>query len=65
MAALYCECRYGIWSDLWWTEGGPVLVFVDNQALSESYGEQVTVCPDCGRGLKLGALKSENYPARG
>ena len=64
MAALYCECRHGIWTDLWWTERGPVLIFMDNQTSSEAYGKQVAACPGCGRELKLEALSSENYPAR-
>lgn len=65
MAALYCGCRYGIWSDLWWTEQGQVVVFMDNESSSDSYGKQVFDCPGCGRELKLETLRSENYPARG
>jgi hypothetical protein len=64
MAALYCDCRYEIWSDLWWTEQGPLLIFMDNRASSASYGKEAVDCPGCGRVLKLGALKSENYRAR-
>lgn len=62
MATLYCECDHSVWSDLWWTEDGPDLVFLDNQTSSESYGKRVAACPGCGRELKLEVLRSEDYP---
>ncbi|CAN5651865.1 hypothetical protein BH24ACT21_BH24ACT21_16690 [soil metagenome] len=62
MATLYCDCDHSVWSDLWWTEDGPFLIFMDNQSSSPSYGKQVTSCPGCGRALKLEALRSEDYP---
>jgi hypothetical protein len=64
MAALYCGCRHPVWSDLWWTDRGAVMVFMDNQTSSASYGKQVDNCPGCGRKLRLELLKSENYTAR-
>jgi hypothetical protein len=65
LATLYCECDHSVWSDLWWREEGPDLVFIDNQTSSPSYGKQVTDCPGCGRELRLERLRSENYPVRG
>ena len=65
MATLYCGCRHQVWSDLWWTERGAVMVFMDNRPHSESYGKQVEDCPGCGRKLRLELLKSEDHPARG
>lgn len=62
MATLYCECKHNIWSDLWWTEDGPLLVFLDNQISSPSYGKQIVNCPGCEQKLRLASLKSENYP---
>ncbi|MGB3634953.1 MAG: hypothetical protein WA982_12990 [Rubrobacteraceae bacterium] len=65
MATLYCECEHNIWSDLWWTEDGPLLIFLDNRPSSASYGKQITDCPNCGRELRLEMLRSENYSMRG
>lgn len=65
MATLYCECEHSVWSDLWWTESGPLLVFLDNQTSSASYGKQITKCPNCSRELRLEMLRSENYPVGG
>lgn len=65
MATLYCECKHSIWSDLWWTERGAELIFLDNLPSSDSYGKQVTRCPGCGKWLTLEILKSENYQPYG
>lgn len=65
MATLYCGCRHSIWSDLWWTEDGAVMLFMDNQRSSDSYGRQVTHCPGCGRELRLEKLSSEDRRAYG
>ncbi len=65
MATLYCGCRHRVWSDLWWTDRGAVMLFIDNQPSSASYGKQIEDCPGCGRKLRLEMLKSENYPVRG
>ena len=59
MALLYCECGHHIWSELWWKEPKDVLLFFDDVEASETYGEQVTCCPGCGRGLRSGVLKPE------
>lgn len=59
MASLYCECGYGIWSDLWWTEEGAEMLFLDNRKGSATYGGRVSGCPGCGRRLELEALRSE------
>lgn len=64
MATLYCECEHSVWSDLWWTEEGLSLIFLDNKVSSASYGKQVTSCPGCGRELRLEALRSDNNPVR-
>lgn len=62
MATLFCECAHSVWSDLWWTEEGPEMMFIDNLPSSPTYGKQVEFCPGCGRELRLRALRSENYP---
>lgn len=64
MATLYCECGYGIWSDLWWTEEGAEMLFLDNHKASKTYGGRVSRCPGCGKPLELEALKSEDYGVR-
>lgn len=65
MATLYCECEHSVWSDLWWTERGPEMMFIDNVPSSATYGKQVSRCPGCERELRLQALRSENYPVAG
>lgn len=57
MAVLYCECGYKIWSELWWRESRELLLYFDDLEISETYGERVTRCPECGREFGLEALK--------
>lgn len=64
MATLYCGCSRRIWSDLWWTERGAVMCFMDNQPYSESYGKRVEDCPGCGKKLRLELLSSDKHPRR-
>lgn len=64
MARLRCECRHRIWSELWWKNSGEVLLFFDDVAASESYGERVSVCPGCGRRLGGRVLELERAEHR-
>ncbi len=64
MVALRCPCggEHEIWGELWWVGGhhGYEWVFFDDLPASETYAEDITHCPGCGRllerkNLKLGA----------
>ena len=60
MAVLRCPCEqeHKIWGEVWWIGGKHELVFFDDVAMSETYREQLTHCPGCGRGLERRNLKA-------
>ena len=53
MAALICPCtrRSEFWAEFWWVGQEYRWVFFDDNETSETYAEQVTNCPGCGRPL--------------
>lgn len=53
MVVLRCPCDQGceLWGEFWWIEGEYRWVFFDDLETSETYAEQVTHCPECGREL--------------
>jgi hypothetical protein len=59
MVALRCGCEQGtdLWGEFWWIEGEHRWVFFDEEKTNETYGEQLTHCPHCGRLLERKALK--------
>src|SRR5215204_5440022 len=59
MAALRCTCEQGtnLWGEFWWIEGEHRWVFFDDEKTSETYAEQLTHCPGCGRSLERKALR--------
>jgi hypothetical protein len=65
VAELYCSCeqRHKIWGEFWWVGGEYRWIFFDDSNTSETYAEQVTHCPACGRPLErknLRVLSSAN-----
>jgi hypothetical protein len=60
MAALRCPCQkeHAIWGELWWVGGKHEWVFFDDLQTSETYTEQITHCPACGRQLERRNLKT-------
>ena len=57
-ALIYCRCGHKIWSESWvelWREGGHSrrAVFFDDEETSETYAEQITRCPGCGKRPEL------------
>ena len=61
MVALRCPCQqksHKIWGELWWVGGHQEWewVFFDDQQTSETYAEDITHCPGCGRQLERKAL---------
>jgi len=54
MVALRCRCqkKYEIWGELWWVGGEHEWMFFDDVETSETYTEQITHCPACGRPLE-------------
>ena len=54
MALLRCPCQKGtdIWGEFWWVSGGHQWVFFDDGNTSETYAEQITRCPGCGKQLE-------------
>jgi hypothetical protein len=60
MAALRCSCPQGtdIWGEFWWVGGGYQWVFFDDEKTSETYAEQITCCPGCGRPLERKELRA-------
>ena len=52
MAVLACSCARGedIRAEFWWIDQGYRWVYFDDEA-SETYAEQITHCPGCGRPL--------------
>lgn len=53
MAALVCPCprRNSIWAEFWWVDRQHRWIFFDDDEASETYAEQITNCPGCGRFL--------------
>jgi hypothetical protein len=60
MAALHCSCEQGtdIWGEVWWVGGGYRWVFFDDGKMSETYAEQITRCPGCGKTLEYKELRA-------
>ena len=62
MAALRCPCQQGhkLWGELWWLgpPHGYGWVFFDDLEASETYAEDITHCPACGRHLERKNLVS-------
>jgi hypothetical protein len=60
MAMLVCPCTRGgdLWAEFWWIGQGYQWVFFDDDQTSETYSEQVTNCPGCGRLLDRKNLKA-------
>jgi hypothetical protein len=60
MAALRCSCEQGtdIWGEVWWVGGSHRWVFFDDGKMSETYAEQITHCPGCGKTLERKELRA-------
>ena len=58
MVALRCPCggEHEIWGELWWVGGKHEWVYFDDLKTSETYAEDITHCPGCGRQLERKAL---------
>jgi hypothetical protein len=59
MVTLRCPCQqsHELWGELWWVGGQHQWVFFDDLKTSETYSEQVTYCPACGRRLERKNLR--------
>ena len=64
MAVLLCPCTHGsrIWAEFWWVGREHQWVFFDDDEASETYAEQVTHCPGCGRPLERTNLRTLSSP---
>jgi hypothetical protein len=60
MVALRCTCEQGtnLWGEFWWIGGEHRWVFFDDEKTSETYGEELTRCPGCGRSLERKGLRA-------
>jgi hypothetical protein len=60
MAVLMCPCprRSKLWAEFWWVGREYRWIFFDDNETSETYSEQVTNCPGCGRPLDRKILKT-------
>jgi hypothetical protein len=60
MAALHCPCQQGIdiWGEVWWVGGQHRWVFFDDEKTSETYAQQITRCPGCGKTLERTEMKA-------
>jgi hypothetical protein len=60
MVALRCTCEQGtnLWGEFWWIEGEHRWVFFDDEKTSETYAEELTHCPECGRSLERKGLRA-------
>jgi hypothetical protein len=60
VAELYCPCeqRHKLWGEFWWVGGRYRWIFFDDRESSETYSEQVTHCPACGRVLERKSLRA-------
>ncbi len=65
MGALRCSCeqKHQIWGEFWRVGGKHGWIFFDDQDWSETYTEQLTHCPACGRRLERKNLKAVTYQA--
>lgn len=54
MATMYCPCEaeHELWAELLWVGRRHQWVYFDNRRESETYVEQVTHCPSCGRRIE-------------
>lgn len=59
MAPLRCPCPQGtnIWGEIWWVGREHRWMFYDDEKTSESYTEQITRCPGCGKTLERKELR--------
>ena len=57
------SCAYKLWSVEREVKGWPVRVYFDGEQTSETYADQVTRCPGCGKWLVELAFK-EAWPSR-
>jgi hypothetical protein len=66
MASLVCACARGgdLWGEFWWVGREYKWVFFDDNNTSETYTEQVTHCPGCGRPLDRKTLKATSAIVR-
>ena len=58
---VWCVCVRGggdLWGEFWWVGREYKWVFFDDDNTSETYTEQVTHCPGCGRLLDRKTLKA-------
>jgi hypothetical protein len=60
MAVLHCPCQQGIaiWGEFWWVGGQYRWVFFDDEKTSETYAEQITRCPGCGKTLERKEMRA-------
>ena len=60
MAVLMCPCprRSKLWAEFWWVGREYRWIFFDDNETTETYAEQVTNCPGCGRQLDRKTLKA-------
>jgi hypothetical protein len=60
MAGLMCPCprRSKLWAEFWWVGREYRWIFFDDNETSETFAEQVTNCPGCGRPLDRKNLKA-------
>jgi hypothetical protein len=59
-----CPCGQGhdLWGEFWWVGGRYLWVFFDDLETSDTYREQLTHCPECGRELERKHLGIINPP---
>jgi hypothetical protein len=51
-----------LWGEFWWVGGRYLWVFFDDLETSDTYREQLTHCPECGRELERKNLGIVNPP---
>ena len=64
MVVVRCPCGQGhdLWGEFWWVGGRYLWVFFDDLETSDTYREQLTHCPECGRELERKNLGTVNPP---
>ena len=62
LATLYCECEHSVWSDLWWTENGPDLVFVDKPGFERVLWQAGNELPRLRSGIKTRSVAVRELP---
>jgi hypothetical protein len=57
-----CPCGQGhdMWGEFWWVGGRYLWMFFDDLETSDTYREQLTHCPECGRELERKNLRITN-----